>query len=400
MDVWMPYGKTQVFCRIPSEVDLEVLEPRLDGVSLDQLLDRVREIDLPSSVQRVFIAADPFPFCAREIDLISELVKHLLEHRSVEITVCFGCGEADGVEALDEVGAALRKLRAQLVVNSGSGIEYEGLSGLSGPILRRYREADYRVVVSWLRPSKVFGAFGVPQTLAHASLHPEVLAKQRLELVEEALKEEDPLAVRGTVGGLEADFAIQLLRRGDGSLYRFWLGEPTKCYVEGVRAFSEAFAQEVRSAYDAVLASAGGYPVDAYLASSVDALAMSADLVEEGGKTLLFAAECGSGIGSEAFALALQKCPTYRELREWAARKPLISVSQALLARAVSERVSGVMVTAAPKTYVEDMLGFLHADTLREGAEVINLARKKRVCVLRNASLVRRWRAARSRAKA
>ena len=95
-------------------------------------------------------------------------------------------------------------------------------------------------------------------------------------------------------------FLVNTITNAEGRIAKFFCGDVEKAHRDGTRKVMEAFSTKLKRKADLVVAGCGGFPKDMNFIQAHKALHHAFQSVKEGG-TLVLAAECSEGIGSETF---------------------------------------------------------------------------------------------------
>jgi lactate racemase len=98
----------------------------------------------------------------------------------------------------------------------------------------------------------------------------------------------------------DPDFLVNVVLTPDGRLARVVAGHYDQAHRAGCRVVDEVLSAEVNEAYDVLIASAGGYPLDIDLRQAHKGLENACRALRPGG-SILFFAECPNGSGHPSF---------------------------------------------------------------------------------------------------
>lgn len=183
-------------------------------------------------------------------------------------------------------------------------------SGIPVSLNREWVESDIRITAGFVEPHFFAGFSGGPKMVAPglASLE-TVLALHSAELIASekstwGLIEDNPLhtAVREIASMTRVDFSLDVTLNRRHEITSVQAGELFAVH-EKARAFARAAAmQKVESAFDVVVTTNSGYPLDLNLYQTVKGLSGAARIVKAGGD-IICASECSDGLpGGTEFA--------------------------------------------------------------------------------------------------
>jgi nickel-dependent lactate racemase len=186
---------------------------------------------------------------------------------------------------------------------------------------REYVEADVRIVTGFVEPHFFAGFSGGPKAVcpglaATATIleahHPRRIADERATfLTRHGNPVHDFVRVATDLAPpqLSLDVAINCARR----VTAVFAGPLTAAHDAACAHVGAAARREVEAAYDLVVSTNGGYPLDRNLYQAVKGMA-AADRVRRRGGTVLMAAACADGVPDGAFARLLSESRTPDEL--------------------------------------------------------------------------------------
>ena len=198
-----------------------------------------------------------------------------------------------------------------------------GRTSSGRPVLinRRYLDADVRITLGLIEPHFFAGFSGgakliMPGVAGEAS----ILRNHDAEMIGH------PKARWGTLAGnpihreqreaarlAGCDFSLNVTIAGDGAITGIFAGALEPAHDAGCRAALEAAMQPVDQAYDVVVTTNGGHPLDLNLYQAVKGMDAAAQIVRRGGH-IVMAAECREGAGHGDFVRILREHRTPRAM--------------------------------------------------------------------------------------
>jgi nickel-dependent lactate racemase len=327
VDVWLPYGKTDVCVRVPARNLLGTIEPADRQGAADGKAEIERAIKNPIPVgskrlseiakaeSKVAIVVDDATRKApSEVMLLPVLAElNLAGVKDENITIIFGCGTHRSVkpeEAMAILGAEVAKRikaishqsKAQDLVNIGTTKTY----GNKVFVNRVFAEADVRVLLGDVGfhyyagygggRKSVLPAVSGEETIKHN--HSMLLhANARTgNLVDNPVHQDMMEAARLA----KVDFIVNVVENKKGEIVKAFAGDLEQAFVEAVKLVDEMFRVTVERRADIIVVSASGYPADIDLYQAYKALDNSLDAVKRGG-VIILVAECPEGHGNQVF---------------------------------------------------------------------------------------------------
>ena len=327
VDVWLPYGKTDVCVRVPARNLLGTIEPldRQGAPDAKAEVERALKNPIPVGSKRLneiakaeskvaIVVDDATRKAPSELMLLPVLVElNLAGVRDENITIIFGCGTHRAVkpeEAVAILGAEVAKRikaishqsKAPDMVNIGTTKTH----GNKVFVNRVFAEADVRVLLGDVGfhyyagygggRKSVLPAVSGEETIKHN--HSMLLnANARTgNLVDNPVHQDMMEAARLA----KVDFIVNTVENKKGEIVKAFAGDFEQAFVEAVRLVDEMFRVTVERRADILVVSAGGHPADLNLYQAYKALDNSLDAVKRGG-VIILVAECPEGHGNQVF---------------------------------------------------------------------------------------------------
>jgi nickel-dependent lactate racemase len=325
VDVWLPYGKTDICVRVPARNLLGSIEPKERAGVPDAKAEVERALKEPIGAKRLSEIAMPEHKVAIVVDDASRhtpsdmmILPVLAELNAAgvkdeNITVVFGCGthravkaeEATrllGEEVLKRVKTVSHDCKAQDLVYVGTTKTYGNKVYLN----RTFAKADVKVLVGDVGfhyyagygggRKSVLPAVSGEETiknnhalLLHANARTGVLAGNP---VHEDMTEAARLA--------KVDFILNVVTNSKGEIVKAFAGDLEQAFLEAVKAVDEMYRVTVDRRAEIVVVSPGGYPADVNLFQAYKAVDNALEVVKRGG-VIILVAECPEGHGNQVF---------------------------------------------------------------------------------------------------
>jgi nickel-dependent lactate racemase len=327
VDVWLPYGKTDVCIRVPARNLLGTIEPAECQGAPDAKAEveralkepipigskRLSEIAKPES-KVVIVVDDGTRKAPSEVKLLPVLAElNLAGVKDENVTVIFGCGthravkpeEATallGVEALKRVKAISHDCRALDLVNLGTTKTH----GNKVQVNRVFAEADVRVLLGDVGFHYYAGYGGGRKSVLPAVSGEETIKHNHAMLLHANARtgnlDDNPVHQDMTeaAGLAKVDFIVNVVENKKGEIVKAFAGDLEQAFMEAVKLVDEMYRVTVDRRADIIVVSAGGYPADMNLYQAYKALDNALDAVKRGG-VIILVAECPEGHGNQVF---------------------------------------------------------------------------------------------------
>ena len=325
VDVWLPYGKTDVCVRIPARNFIGSIEPKERRACDDAKAEVERALanPIPSGAKRlgelvkpenkVAIVVDDHtrksPIDAMLLPVLDELNQAGVKDDSV--TVIFGCGTHRAVtanEARRLLGEAFGRVKAVSHNCKAEDLVYIGTTKHGNRVMinRIFAEADIRVVLGDIGfhyyagygggRKSVLPAVSGENTIKHN--HAMILnAAARTGVLEGNPIHEDMVEATQLA---KVDFAVNVVTNSKCKIVNAFAGNVEQAFLNGVKIVDDMFRITVDRRSDIVVVSCGGSPADINLYQAYKAVDSALEVVKRGG-VIVLAAECPEGHGNQVF---------------------------------------------------------------------------------------------------
>lgn len=375
VEVWLPYGRTEVNVSVPLRNLLGTVEPEKGHPLLNPREAIVKSLQDPIGSEAIEDIAKPGDSIVIAIDgtmapslavpamagIVETLWKNDVPTEDLSILIgneLRGRCNPDLIRAI-EASEQLRNVR--LIDHSrGTGnLSSVGktANGTEVEISSAYAEADVRIAVGEAMIDHFSGLRG-----AHSTVVP-ALAGQRTITANRSLSLTGEIVPGATEGNLvhsdvmEAalmagvDFALHLLSNGRGELVGAFSGDLEEAWSRAVAGLGDSHEVRAEANADVIVVGAGGSRFDFDLYNSVWALNGVSEIAKRGA-TIILIAECTEGLGAEGLS-TLSQVDTLSELR----RRYMLGARAVYLIKSVMRSNEVVLVSALPG-YLAEPLGF------------------------------------------
>ena len=325
VDVWLPYGKSDVCIRVPARNLLGSIEPKEVSGAPDAKAEVERALKEPIGSKRLSEIAKPEHKIAIVVDDATRdapsdvmLLPVLAELNAAgvkdeNVTVVFGCGTHRAVtpeEAVRLLGEeAVKRVKTVSHNCKAEDLVYVGKTNTHGTkvlLNRAFAEADVKVLLGDVGfhyyagygggRKSVMPAISCEETikhnhamLLHANAHTGVLVGNP---VHEDMTEGARLAKVG--------FILNVVTNRKDEIVKAFAGDLEQAFNEAVKLVDELYRVTVDRRADVVVVSPGGYPADMNLYQAYKALDNALEVVKRNG-VIILVAECAEGHGNQVF---------------------------------------------------------------------------------------------------
>jgi len=403
VDVWLPYGRTDVCLRVPARNLIGSIEPKQRPACPDAKAEveralkdpipkgtrRLSEIALPES--RVAIVVDDAtrkaPSDIMLLPVLAEL--NLAGVKDENITVIFGCGthravkpeEATtllGEEALKRVKVISHDCKGPELVNVGT-TKY-GNRVLVNPV---FAQADVRVLLGDVGFHYYAGYGGGRKSVLPAIAGEETIkvnhslmlnSKAHTGVLEGNPVHED---MNEAAHLAKVDFIVNVVTNNKCEIVQAFSGELEPAFAEGIKLVDEMFRVPVDRRAEIVVASCGGFPADINLFQAYKAVDSALEVVKRAG-VIILVAECPEGHGSQVFYDWMTRFPDLKSVEKEIKRNFVLGGHKAYYLMKALESHQIILVSSLPDYYATNIFRLKTAravnDALDEAFNIVGKA--------------------------
>jgi nickel-dependent lactate racemase len=324
VDVWLPYGKSDVCVRIPARNLLGSIEPKQVPGAADANAEIERALKDPIGSKRLSEIAQPEHKIAIVVDdftrntpthimlppLLAEL--NAAGVKDENVTVIFGCGthrtvkpqEAKrilGKEILNRVKTVSHNCKAEDLVPIGK--TKHGTDVRVNPV---FAEADVKVLVGDVGFHYYAGYGGGRKSVMPAISCRETISHNHAMLLDQNARtgvlEGNPVHEDMTEAAklAKVDFILNVVTNSKNEIVKAFAGDMEQAFLQATKLVDDMYRVQVDRRADIVVVSSGGYPADINLYQAYKALDNALAVTKRGG-TIILVAECAEGHGNQVF---------------------------------------------------------------------------------------------------
>ncbi len=401
VDVWLPYGKTEVCARIPTRNFLGMIEPKEKPGVADPRVEVERALNEPIGAKRLSEIAKAGYKAAVVVDDATRatpsylMVPPILDElnkagvKDEDITVIFGCGTHRpvspeemktlvGEETLERVKAISHDCRAKDLVYVGK----TKTLGTKVYVNKVFAEADVKVLTGDVglhyyagygggRKSVLPAISGI-ETIQHN--HAAILHLQaRTGILEGNPVHEDMVEAARLA---KPDFVLNIVTNSKGELVRAFAGDLEKAHAEGVRLVDEMYKVPIERRAKIVVVSPGGHPLDIDLFQAYKGVDCALEAVKRGG-VIVWVAECPEGHGNQVFYEWMTKFKELKQVETEIKRRFKVGGHKAYYLLKALQKVKIILVSTLPDYYAANVFKLKTAKAVNDALNsAFNIAGK------------------------
>ena len=329
MQVALPYGRGTSRVELPSSCAVEKLEPPPRPALEDPAAALVTALNEPTAGpplrrlirpgMRVAVAVADWTRACTYAALLSPLLDELdgcgVPDEAITLLIAYGTHARQPDEASQKLYGEAACRRVAIVHHDCDADDLVEVgatpAGTRVALNPRYVGADAAITVGAVGFHYFAGTGGGPKLVFPGLAGRAGVLANHARYVEQMLAEPRRLKgehhgnacaedIREAVALASPAFSIHCLLNGRGEPSEIFSGRWEASHDEACERLRETAMIEVKKRFDVVIASCGGFPRDITLIQAHKSLDNACELVRDGG-TLLLAAECSEGVGSETF---------------------------------------------------------------------------------------------------
>jgi len=394
VEVWLPYGSSEIPARIPEERLIEIIRPQkaTQSQNLHEEVKRLVESnsklrDMAAKAERICIALGASSNAQAQVESATGLVEALVDAGASSTSIAILCTpDAPKPNPADFPNMKLDYHQPTLSPTSS----LEDFKGDFDPAINSaFKESDLKVILGELKPHNFFGYSGVcdivfPGLGSGPSTQAQLSNRAGLE-VSDIMKERMHIA-----NAVESLYAVGYALDSELAAARTSLGEINQCVKELRTTVDDLCSQEIKKPADITVISAGGVPMDQSLLTAVDTFPAGLAILKRDG-VMIVAAECAMGHGGGDFYgwITEQKEPRHLEAR-LRHNFNYQGYKAAFLLRAL-EKHRIYLVSTVPDHFVENVFGLRAAQTVNAALQTVqrSLGSDSAISVIPDASRVK-----------
>ena len=403
VDVWLPYGKTDVCVRVPARNLIGSIEPAELPACADAKAEveralkdtipkgtrRLSEIALPES--KVAIVVDDHtrksPSDVLLLPVLSEL--NLAGVKDENITVIFGSGTHRPVkpeEVITLLGEeAAKRVRTMSHDCKATDLVLEGTTKHGNKVFvnRKFAEADVRVLLGDVGFHYYAGYGGGRKSVLPAVSGEETIkfnhslmlsANSRTGVLEGNPVNEDMMEAAKLA---KVDFIVNVVTNSKGQIVQAFAGDQELAFLEAVKLVDKMFRITVDRRAEIVVTSCGGAPADINLYQAYKAIDAALEVVKRGG-VIILVAECPEGHGNQVFYDWMVRFPDLKSVEKEIKRNFVLGGHKAYYLLKALQNHQIILVSTLPDYYATSIFKLKTAravnDALNEAFDIVGKA--------------------------
>jgi len=397
VDVWLPYGKTEVCARIPTKNYLGNIEPKEKLGVKDTRAEIERALNEPIGTKRLIETAKKGDKTAIVVNdqtratpshlmippILDELNKAGVKDE--DITLIFGCGTHRPVTT-EEMKTLVGEEVLQRVKTVSHDCKAKDLTYLSRTkygtkvyVNKIFAEADLRILTGEIGlhyyagygggRKSILPAVTGEETIQHNHamiLHP----KARTGILEDNPVHEDMVEAAELA---KPNFIVNIVTNSKRELVRAFAGDLHQAFYEGVKLVDEMYKVPIEKRAEVVIVSSGGHPHDIDLYQAHKGIDNALEAVKRGG-VIICVAECPEGHGNQVFYEWMTRFKELKDMETEVKRHFQLGGHKAYYLLKTLQRAQIILVSTMPEYYASGVFKLRTAralnDALRDAFDI------------------------------
>ena len=390
VEIWLPYGDSEVCVRIPAASLLDVIKPK--------------DVDVPSDPREEIRSALKNPVGDKSIEDIAKsetkvsivLKESLLQINQMIIHTLIDELRSAGIRDEDVTLIIAHdpfRLSSEHILSSDTGlferlriirhnyrdcesVYFESHSGIKFYLNRNFLEADVKILIGTVEPHPILGYTGgwelIIPGIADTNSSNMIFKLGLDEITRRGRLKDNPIyeEISGAAEKVHVDLALHIVMNGEFRVVKAFAGEVNKSFLEAVKFADSIYRIPVEDRADIVFISPGGSYFDATFQESTLCLDTALNVLGRK-KDLVLVAECSHGFGDKEFLETILKYSNLRLLRKDLERSFSIQKLMAYRLINVLQRINLSIVTAMPNYYISKIPNLKVARTANEAYRML-----------------------------
>ena len=398
VDIWVPYGKTEVCARIPTRNFLGSIEPKeKPGVdnpqaeiyrALSHPIGAPRLIEIAKIGDKIAIVVDDATRATPSYLMIPLLIEELNKAgiRNEDITIIFGCGSHRPVTEKEKEKLIGKESLAKVktISHNSNSTDHVFLGetsfGTKVYVNKIFVEADVKILVGDINLHYYAGYGGGRKGVLPAVSSDKTIQENHSLMI-------NPKATTGILDGnpvhedmmdaaklAKVDFILNIVTNSKNEIVKAFAGDLEQAFLEGIKVVDEMYKIQIENRASIVIVSAGGHPYDINLYQALKAINNSLDAIKRRG-VIILVAECPEGHGNQVFTDWMEKFSDLKQIEKEIKKRFLLGGHKAYYLTKALQKSTIILVSVLPECYTINTFKMKTAsavnDALRDAFELL-----------------------------
>jgi nickel-dependent lactate racemase len=379
VELWLPYGKTEVMAKIP----VENLIGSITGNTLhevDKPLEEItRAINNPiggKSLEHIVTSDDKVAIVVEDAIFLSDLLLPLIhtlnqlgiKDSNIAIILGNNLPTYTSTVMLDELANRIKLMPSNLNADDYSYVG-DTSRGTKISLKKAFVDADLKILTGRIgfhpysgyigRRSGVFPTICSPETIRRSG--PLLMNSQSRSgnLKGNPLHQEMEEAAHIA----KVDFILNLVLNTNHKIVKAYAGDLDQAFLEAINLINKTFMVQTETLADIAIVSSGGFPSDLTLYQACKALPSALNIVKNGG-VIVWIAECSNGNGSRVFYNWMANFGTLNRVKTEVQRRYVLGGEMTYLMLSALQKTKIILVSSIPDYYAAGVFRLRTARTV------------------------------------
>lgn len=389
VEVWLPFGETEVCARIPTRNFLGVIQPKERNGTLSSLEEIKRAMKEPIGTEELSEMVKPGDTVAIVVDDVTRatpshlIVPPILNNlnsagvNDKDVTILFACGMHRAVQAteIEKLVGEVAYQRVKVLNHDCTAKDqvYLGTTSFGTEVYvnKVFAEADVRILTGDVDLHYYAGYGGGRKSVLPGISSSQTIQKNHAMLLH-------PKAETGVLQGnpvhedmVEAaklanvNFILNIVTNSKKEVVKAFAGDVNHAFYEGVKLVDEMYKVPIKRKAEVLIVSPGGYPFDINLYQAHKCLENVLNVVKKEG-VIILVAECPEGHGHEVFFEWMTKFNNLTEMEKELRTRFILGGHKAYYLKRALQKVDIILVSIMPDYYVVDIFDLKTARTIND----------------------------------
>ncbi|MFH1327940.1 MAG: nickel-dependent lactate racemase [Candidatus Bathyarchaeota archaeon] len=388
VEIWLPYGSTEVCVTVPPENFLGTVEPKNKPETSNPDEEIKYALEHPINSPRLGELVKPGMKVAIVVEnksthtklMVSQLLGELngagIDDSTITILLGSVTEPITSEEAKRILGEDIYNRISTVVHNHNSSDLVEvGVTQYKTHVMlnRIFVEADVKILTGYIRSHPYVGyegdgqtvlSVGGAKTLRHNHGLIADLKSSNVDLENNSVY----LDMKETVSFVKIDFALNAVTDEMNDVVKAFAGNMKSVFSEGIKLYDSIYKISVTRFADIVIVSPGAPQYDCDLYHAVESIEHAVDIVKDSGMIILVA-ECSRGHGNSNFINWMTRFKSFGDIRSEIKKNFVVGSHAAFLLLRALEKKRITLVSSMPEFMVSGVFKIRAAKSVNEALQ-------------------------------
>ncbi|MCW3974903.1 MAG: lactate racemase domain-containing protein [Candidatus Bathyarchaeota archaeon] len=386
VEIWMPYGKTEVPISIDVENLKSIIKPKntkdSKKIEKEEVIDKQTLFkDLSGFIDQsdnVSISIE----CMSDFKILSFILPHIIEELlgagvtedNIRIFLATGInGKSNETNSIKFLKSLQHNIGVLSHDCNSSNLTHVGKTSYGNDVRlnKNFVDSTFKILIAQVRPHYSSGYSGIERViLPGLSGLNTALFNHKMSIEPDSRPgkiNENPVYedTKEAMELVQPDYGINVFSDGYMNLDTVFTGRVGDVLTRSISYADEAYKIKIDECPDIIVVSPGGELYDNNLYLSTDIFYNIQEIVKKGCQ-ILWMCECSNGYGNLAFVNYMKNNKNETFVRNKPNEVFKIGLEKALFIAEISKKAKIYLVSVIPDFYVKDYFGFKTAETANE----------------------------------